>query len=463
MVGTSDGSGRGQDDDRNVARAGAFGRRSFLKGAAAGAGAVGFHLGGLAIAAERGAQRDLDRERQAGDARRASGTRTRTPSIEGFATDISVNAGETVSFKVATDATAYRIRIYRMGWYQGHGARRVAEILPSAAAAAGPARRRSPTPTSRAGLRPASSTAATGRCRPRWQVPANAVSGVYFANFERLDRPGHHQPGDVRGAQRRSRRPTCWCRRRTRRCTPTTAGAATACTTARRSAGRSRSATTGRSASTATATPSGTPSTPSCGGSSATATTSPTRPASTPTGGAASCSTTRSFVSSGHDEYWSAAQRANVEAGPRRRRPPRVHGRQRGVLEDPLGGEQRPVAPPPAAPSSATRRRSPGPSSTPPPSGRARGATPGSARRPTAAGPSSRSSGRSSAPSTTRRQPDLTIRVPAAVRGAAVLAPHRRGLACRPGRPPRLTAGHARLRVGRRPRGRAQARRSASS
>ena len=47
------------------------------------------------------------------------------------------------------------------------------------------------------------------------------------------------------------------------------------------------------------------------------------------------------FMSSGHDEYWSGKQRANVESRARRRREPRVLLRQRGVLEDPLGAEHR--------------------------------------------------------------------------------------------------------------------------
>ncbi|MEZ4683724.1 MAG: Ig-like domain-containing protein [Caldilineaceae bacterium] len=45
------------------------------------------------------------------------------PSIQGYATDISVNLGETVHFKIDTDATDYRIDIYRMGYYDGLGAR----------------------------------------------------------------------------------------------------------------------------------------------------------------------------------------------------------------------------------------------------------------------------------------------------------------------------------------------------
>src|ERR1700676_1833957 len=54
------------------------------------------------------------------------------PSIQGFATDISVNQGETVHLKIDTDASAYRIDIYRLGYYAGLGARKVASILPSA-------------------------------------------------------------------------------------------------------------------------------------------------------------------------------------------------------------------------------------------------------------------------------------------------------------------------------------------
>src|SRR6266550_6307890 len=52
-------------------------------------------------------------------------------SIQGFATDISVNRGQTISFKVDTPATSYRLDIYRMGYYGGLGARKVATILPS--------------------------------------------------------------------------------------------------------------------------------------------------------------------------------------------------------------------------------------------------------------------------------------------------------------------------------------------
>jgi len=55
------------------------------------------------------------------------------PTLQGFATDISVNLGSVVSFKVKTSAPGFVIDIYRLGYYQGLGARKVATVTPSAA------------------------------------------------------------------------------------------------------------------------------------------------------------------------------------------------------------------------------------------------------------------------------------------------------------------------------------------
>src|SRR5690348_7901802 len=54
------------------------------------------------------------------------------PTIQGFATDISVNAGQVINFKINTDARAYTIEIYRMGYYGGMGARLITTLSPSA-------------------------------------------------------------------------------------------------------------------------------------------------------------------------------------------------------------------------------------------------------------------------------------------------------------------------------------------
>ncbi len=53
-------------------------------------------------------------------------------AIQGFSTDISVDQGQTVSFKVDTPATRYHLDIYRMGYYGGSGARKVATVQPLA-------------------------------------------------------------------------------------------------------------------------------------------------------------------------------------------------------------------------------------------------------------------------------------------------------------------------------------------
>src|SRR3954453_15413247 len=53
-------------------------------------------------------------------------------SIQGFATDISVNVGDTVGFKVNTPSSNYLIDIYRLGYYVGAGGRKVARLLPPA-------------------------------------------------------------------------------------------------------------------------------------------------------------------------------------------------------------------------------------------------------------------------------------------------------------------------------------------
>ena len=53
-------------------------------------------------------------------------------SIQGFATKMSVNAGSAIQFKIDTDANAYSIKIYRLGYYQGDGARLITTVNPSA-------------------------------------------------------------------------------------------------------------------------------------------------------------------------------------------------------------------------------------------------------------------------------------------------------------------------------------------
>ena len=105
------------------------------------------------------------------------------PSIQGFATDISVNRGTTVSFKVSTNATAYRFDIYRMGYYDGLGARKVASVNPSAAL---PQNQPNCLNAASTGLIDCGNWAVSGS----WAVPATAASGIYFAKLVRADNGG---------------------------------------------------------------------------------------------------------------------------------------------------------------------------------------------------------------------------------------------------------------------------------
>ena len=98
----------------------------------------------------------------------------------------------------------------------------------------------------------------------------------------------------------------------------------------------------------------------------------------------------KTFLSVGHDEYWSGQQRANVEAARDAGREPGLLLGQRGLLEDPMGAVDRRDRTPPTGRSSATRRRPTTPRPIRPRPGRAPGAIRGSVRRPTGGAPRTR-------------------------------------------------------------------------
>jgi Domain of unknown function (DUF4082)/Bacterial Ig-like domain/Bacterial Ig domain len=100
-------------------------------------------------------------------------------SIQGFATQMSINVGETQGFKIDTPASSYRLDIYRMGYYGGLGARLVTTVSPTAIVRAQP----------NCVTAPATGLVDCGNWTQNasWQVPANAVSGIYFAKLVRTD------------------------------------------------------------------------------------------------------------------------------------------------------------------------------------------------------------------------------------------------------------------------------------
>jgi hypothetical protein len=103
-------------------------------------------------------------------------------TIQGFAAAMSVQPGQTISFKINTPSTKYHIDILRIGYYQGNGARKVAAgLLPSASLPqTQPACK---TDSKATGLVDCGNWAVSAS----WTVPTTAVSGLYLAHLKRDD------------------------------------------------------------------------------------------------------------------------------------------------------------------------------------------------------------------------------------------------------------------------------------
>jgi hypothetical protein len=101
-------------------------------------------------------------------------------NIQGFATDISVNVGERVSFKVNTAASAYRIDLYRLGYYGGLGARKMATVRPTVLL---PQTQPACLFDATTNLTDCGNWAKSAW----WDVPLTAVSGIYVGKLVRED------------------------------------------------------------------------------------------------------------------------------------------------------------------------------------------------------------------------------------------------------------------------------------
>ncbi|NPD03676.1 DUF4082 domain-containing protein [Nocardioides sp. zg-1308] len=107
------------------------------------------------------------------------------PEIQGFATDISVNVGQRIDFKIDTSASAYTIDIYRMGYYGGLGARKITSVAPSA-------RLPQTQPSCITDVQTDLYDCGNWGVSASWNVPATAVSGVYIAHLKRATGDGSH-------------------------------------------------------------------------------------------------------------------------------------------------------------------------------------------------------------------------------------------------------------------------------
>lgn len=124
------------------------------------------------------------------------------PFITGFTDEPSVNKGEALHFRVGVDSASagvdYQIRIYRLGWYGGAGARLV-HTSPVLTSATQPDCIETPTPSLSSGfddlLYPGPDGPGLISCLNwapsyTWSTPTSLVSGVFAAKLSRTDAPG---------------------------------------------------------------------------------------------------------------------------------------------------------------------------------------------------------------------------------------------------------------------------------
>ncbi|CAE7151794.1 unnamed protein product [Symbiodinium pilosum] len=104
--------------------------------------------------------------------------------IQGFATQSSYAVGEEVLFKVKTTSRQYRFDIYRLGWYNGLGARRVTTLEPSANL---PQEQPECYKDDATFLVDCGNWAVSGT----WSIPHDSVPGIYFARLVMEDPPSH--------------------------------------------------------------------------------------------------------------------------------------------------------------------------------------------------------------------------------------------------------------------------------
>jgi Domain of unknown function (DUF4082)/Fibronectin type III domain len=106
-------------------------------------------------------------------------------TIQGYATQMSTNVGGTVSFKIKSSTSNYRIDIYRLGYYAGNGARLIASNVAHTGTGT------QPTCLSQAttGLVDCGNWSVSAT----WTIPSTAVSGVYIAHLQRNDTGGTSQ------------------------------------------------------------------------------------------------------------------------------------------------------------------------------------------------------------------------------------------------------------------------------
>ena len=266
-------------------------------------------------------------------------------TIQGFAAPFSVHVGQTIQFKIESPATSYKIDIYRMGYYRGDGARLEARITPNISVSQNQPACNTNTVT---GLTDCSNWGVSAS----WAVPTAAVSGVYFAHIYRTDGSNDENqiPFVVRNDASHSAiifktSDETWQAYNDWGGNSVYSGTATQTANSPQAAGRAVAVSYDRPFATRFDTPFGqdyffyaefpTIQFLEENGYDVSYIDQGTVASSQ---GASLIEHHKVFMSTGHDEYWSGPEVANVTAASDKRGQPRLLQRQRGLLEDPLGG-----------------------------------------------------------------------------------------------------------------------------
>jgi hypothetical protein len=95
-------------------------------------------------------------------------------NLLGFTTSYSYAPGETVQFKIHAPLlpASYSVTLYRVGWYGGDGARRIASLVQNAPVSQ---------PACQSAVDPADCS--NWSVTDTWPIPANQISGIYLAKL----------------------------------------------------------------------------------------------------------------------------------------------------------------------------------------------------------------------------------------------------------------------------------------
>jgi Bacterial Ig domain/Bacterial cadherin-like domain len=155
---------------------------------------IALALGLLAVAPASGLANPITTENALTGTSGWEVTQADTPNIDGYSNKTSIAPGESIGFSVSTSPTAsYRIRIFRLGWYNGAGARLIGclgssfQTAPTCSTTSTGSARATPNPNAQTGEIDASNNNGAANWPVTNTVPAasttNWTTGEYVAEY----------------------------------------------------------------------------------------------------------------------------------------------------------------------------------------------------------------------------------------------------------------------------------------